>query len=180
MCVAGNSAVCSQANKREDHSSFSKSGIRFILFEQTESLHSQFFPLFLPVSRTHTYTASGGPQGTPLSLAVRTLRQATKSARCVSFPASNTVFSTITKPIKTWTVSNESLKTYLLNHENRLYKQNVAVLLQEWEACLESSMYRFVSLNRTGHIVRSINFDKSCIQIKRTFSEPKWCITCQM
>ncbi|WP_293703671.1 hypothetical protein [Thiolapillus sp.] len=41
---------------------------------------------------------------------------------CVSLPASNTVFSTITKPIKAWMVSNESLKTYLLNHINRMYK----------------------------------------------------------
>ena len=41
---------------------------------------------------------------------------------CVSLPASNTVFSTITKPIKAWIVSNESLKSYLLNHRNRMYK----------------------------------------------------------
>ena len=41
---------------------------------------------------------------------------------CVSLPASNTVFSIITKPIKAWTVSNKILKTYLLNH-----KQNVQI-----------------------------------------------------
>ena len=61
---------------------------------------------------------------------------------CVSLPTSNTVFSTITKPIKAWMASNESLKTYFLNHRNRMYKYNVAVLIQEWEACLESSIYR--------------------------------------
>ena len=43
---AGRSAVCSQANKREDHSSFSKSGIRFLLFKQTKSQHSPFFLSF--------------------------------------------------------------------------------------------------------------------------------------
>ena len=48
---------------------------------------------------------------------------------CVSLPASSTGFSTITKPIKAWMVSNESLKAYLLNRINRVYKQNVAVLL---------------------------------------------------
>ena len=67
----------------------------------------------------------------------------------LSLPASNTVFSTITKPIKALMVSNENLKTYLLSHINRMYKQNVDVLLQEWEACLESSIYGFVSLNRS-------------------------------
>ena len=41
---------------------------------------------------------------------------------CVSFPASSTVFSKITKPIKAWMVPNESLKTYLLNHISRTYK----------------------------------------------------------
>ena len=46
MCVAGSSAVCNQANKREDHSSVSKSGIRFILFKQTKSQHSPFFLLY--------------------------------------------------------------------------------------------------------------------------------------
>ena len=50
MCVAGSSAVCSQANKRKDHSSFSKSGNRFILFKQTKSQLSQFF---LPFFQSH-------------------------------------------------------------------------------------------------------------------------------
>ena len=71
------------------------------------------------------------------------------SEMCVSLLASNTVFSTITKPIKAWMISNESLKTYLLNHMKRMYKQNVAVLLQELEACLESSIYGFVSLDHS-------------------------------
>ena len=46
MCVAESSTVCSQANLREEHSSFSKSGIRFILIKQTRSQHSQFFLSF--------------------------------------------------------------------------------------------------------------------------------------
>ena len=41
---------------------------------------------------------------------------------CLSLPASSTVFSTITTPIKAWIVSNERLKTYVLNRINRMYK----------------------------------------------------------
>ena len=35
---------------------------------------------------------------------------------CISLPALNTVFSTITTPNKAWVVSNKTLKTCLLNH----------------------------------------------------------------
>ena len=118
-------------------------------FVKVDKISAVLVLFFLPVLRTHTYTVQRGPQRTPIAHILITSVDNKISDMCASSPASNTVFSTITKPIKALMVSNENLKTYLLSHINRMYKQNVDVLLQEWEACLESSIYGFVSLNRS-------------------------------
>ena len=141
MCVAGSSAVCSLANKREDHSSFSDSRIRIILFKQTKSQHPQFFLSFSNLTHRYLNSVTRAARNTSIALSQNASLDNKVGEMCVSLPASNTVFSTIIKPIEAWMVSNESLKTYLLLHINRMYKQNVAVLLQEWEACQESSIY---------------------------------------
>ena len=55
---------------------------------------------------------------------------------CVSLARTNTVSSTITKPIKTWKTSNESYSYNLLNHRNKMYTHDLFNLQQEWEAWL--------------------------------------------
>ena len=148
VCVAGSSAVCSQANKREDHSSFSKSGIRFILFKQTKSQHSQFFLSFFKPHTPILYKyVTRAARNTCIARSKNASLNNKVGEMCVSLATLNTVFSTVTKPIKAWMVSNENLKNRLLNHVNRTYKLNVAVLLQEWEACLESLIHGFMWLN---------------------------------
>ena len=52
---------------------------------------------------------------------------------CVSLSRTNTVSSTITKPIKT---SNESYSYNLLNRINKMYTHDLFYLQQEWEAWL--------------------------------------------
>ena len=54
MYVAGSSAVCSQANKREDHSSFSKirNQVCFVQADKISAL--SVLPLSFPILRTHT------------------------------------------------------------------------------------------------------------------------------
>ena len=123
MCVAGSSVVCSQANKREeDHSSFSKSGIRFILFKQTKSQHSQFFLSFFQSHAPILIQCNAGRKEHLYRSQPEASLDNKIGEMCVSLPASNTVFSTITKLIEAWMVSNESLKTYPLNHVNRMHK----------------------------------------------------------
>ena len=55
---------------------------------------------------------------------------------CVSLARTNTVSSTITKPIKTWKTSNKSYSYNLLNCINKMYTRNLFYLQQEWEAWL--------------------------------------------
>ena len=55
---------------------------------------------------------------------------------CVSLARTNTVSSTITKPIKTWKTSNESYSYNLLNRINKMYTHDLFYLQQEWEAWL--------------------------------------------
>ena len=55
---------------------------------------------------------------------------------CVSLARTNTVSSTITKPIKTWKTSNKSYSYNLLNHINKMYTHDLFYLQQEWEAWL--------------------------------------------
>ena len=55
---------------------------------------------------------------------------------CVSLAHTNTLSSTITKPIKTWKTSNESYSYNLLNCINKMYTHDLFYLQQEWEAWL--------------------------------------------
>ena len=55
---------------------------------------------------------------------------------CVSLACTNTVSSTITKPIKTSKTSNESYSYNLLNRINKMYTHDLFNLRQEWEAWL--------------------------------------------
>ena len=52
---------------------------------------------------------------------------------CVSLARTNTLSSTITKPIKT---SNESYSYNLLSHINKMYTHDLLYLQQEWEVWL--------------------------------------------
>ena len=55
---------------------------------------------------------------------------------CVSLARTNTLSSTITKPIKTCKTSNESYSYNLLNRINKMYTHDLFYLQQEWEAWL--------------------------------------------
>ena len=55
---------------------------------------------------------------------------------CVSLARTNTVFSTITKLIKSWKTSNKSYSYNLLNCINKMYTHDLIYLQQEWEAWL--------------------------------------------
>ena len=60
----------------------------------------------------------------------------TMADNCVSLARTNTVSSTITKPIKTWKTSNKSYRYNLLNRINKMYTHDLFYLQQEWEAWL--------------------------------------------
>ena len=55
---------------------------------------------------------------------------------CVSLARTNTLSSTVTKPIKTSKTANESYSYNLLNHINKMYTHDFFYLQQEWEAWL--------------------------------------------
>ena len=55
---------------------------------------------------------------------------------CVSLARTNTVFSTITKLIKSRKTSNKSYSYNLLNRINKMYTHDLFYLQQEWEAWL--------------------------------------------
>ena len=55
---------------------------------------------------------------------------------CVSLARTNTLSSTITKPIKTRKTSNKSNSYNLLNRINKMYTHDLFYLQQEWEAWL--------------------------------------------
>ena len=55
---------------------------------------------------------------------------------CVSLARTNTLSSTITKPIKTSKTSNKSYSYNLLNCINKMYTHDFFYLQQEWEAWL--------------------------------------------
>ena len=55
---------------------------------------------------------------------------------CVSLARTNTLFSTIAKPIKTSKTPNESYSYNLLNCINKMYTHDLFYLQQEWEAWL--------------------------------------------
>ena len=55
---------------------------------------------------------------------------------CVCLARTNTVSSTITKPIKTRKTSNKSYSYNLLNRISKMYTHDLFYLQQEWEAWL--------------------------------------------
>ena len=55
---------------------------------------------------------------------------------CVSLARTNTLSSTITKPIKRSKTSNKSYSYNLLNRINKMYTHDLFYLQQEWEAWL--------------------------------------------
>ena len=55
---------------------------------------------------------------------------------CVSLARTNTLSSTITKPIKTSKTSNKSYSYNLLNRINKMYTHDLFYLHKEWEAWL--------------------------------------------
>ena len=55
---------------------------------------------------------------------------------CVPLACTNTLSSTITKPIKAWKTSNKSYSYNLLNHINKMYTHDLFYLQQEWEVWL--------------------------------------------
>ena len=67
---------------------------------------------------------------------------------CVSLARTNTVSSTITKPIKTWKTSNESYSYSLLNRINKTYTHDLFYLQQEWEAWL-APVYKQISTTKS-------------------------------
>ena len=67
---------------------------------------------------------------------------------CVSLACTNTVSSTITKPIKTWNTSNESYSYNLLNRINKMYTHDLFYLQQEWEAWL-APVYRQIRTTKS-------------------------------
>ena len=55
---------------------------------------------------------------------------------CVLLARTNTLSSTISKPIKTGTTANKSYSYNLLNRINKMYTHDLFYLQQEWEAWL--------------------------------------------
>ena len=67
---------------------------------------------------------------------------------CVSLARTNTVSSTITKPIKTRKTSNKSYSYNLLNRINKMYTHDLFYLQQEWEAWL-APVYKQVQTTKS-------------------------------
>jgi len=65
----------------------------------------------------------------------------------VSLARTNTLFSTITKPIKSWKTSNKGYRCNLLNRLNKMYTHNLFYLQQEWEAWLAPVYKQIQSLS---------------------------------
>ena len=144
MCCRKFSGLQSR-NKREDHSSFSKSGIRFILFKQTKCQHRQFFLTSFSLTHPHFVTRAAGNTFIARSEITSLDNKIGDMCFLARFEHG---FLNNHRIIKAQMASNENLKTDLFNHIHRMYKYDGAVSLQEWEACLESSIYGFVPLNR--------------------------------
>ena len=121
-CVAGSSAVCSQEIKEKTTavSANQESGLFCSSRQNLSTLPSSSLssnlahPYLYSVTRAARNTSIARSQNASLDNKIGEMR--------VSLPASSTGFSTITKPIKAWMVSNESLKTYLLIYINRMYE----------------------------------------------------------
>ena len=149
MCVAGSRrfAVKQIKEKTTAVSANQKSGLFCSSRQNLSTLSSS--SLTSNLTHPYSYSVTWPARNTSIARSQNASLDSKISEMCVSLPASSTVFSMITTSIKAWIVSNERLETYLFNHINGMYKQNEAVSLQEWEACHESSIYVFVSLNRS-------------------------------
>ena len=91
---------------------------------------------------------------------------------CVSLARTNTVSSTITKPIKTRKTSNKSYSYNLLNRINKTYTHDLFYLQQEWEAWL-ALVYKQIQTTKSQHNVQNINVNKTYIGIKSTLPRLK-------
>ena len=70
-----------------------------------------------------------GPQRKQANSTIHLFLWTTKSAKFVfPWPSSTTNISTITQPIKSNKISNQSLDSYLLNHIIRIYKSRIIIL----------------------------------------------------
>ena len=71
-------------------------------------------------------------------------------------------FSTITKPIKSWKISNGSWSYNPLNYVNRMYKHDLIIVQQERGVFLSTytNSYNYI------HSVQNINVNKTYIRIK--------------
>ena len=95
---------------------------------------------------------------------------------CVSLARTNTVSSTITKPIKAWKTSNKSYSYNLLNSINKMYTHDLFYLQQEWEAWL-APVYKQIQTTKSQLTMYEINVIKTYIRIKSTLPRLKWYIT---
>ena len=97
---------------------------------------------------------------------------------CVSLAHTNTVSSTITKPVKTWKTSNESYSYNLLNHINKMYTHDLFYLQQEWEAWLVL-VYKQIRTTKSQltQCTKYKCYSKTYIRIKCTLPRLKWYIT---
>ena len=96
---------------------------------------------------------------------------------CVSLARTNTVSSTITKPIKTRKTSNKSYSYNLLNRINKMYTHDLFYLQQQWKAWL-ALVYKQIQTTKSQHNVQNINVNKTYIGIKYTLPPRlKWYIT---
>ena len=98
---------------------------------------------------------------------------------CVSLARTNTLSSTITKPIKTSKTSNKSYSYHLLNRINKMYTHDLFYLHKEWEAWL-APVYiqiRTTKSQLTQCTKYKCHVTKTYIGIKSTLPRLKWYIT---
>ena len=96
---------------------------------------------------------------------------------CVSLARTNTLSSTITKPVKTWKTSNKSYSYNLLNRINKMYTHDLFYLQQEWEAWLAPVYIQIRTTKSQLTQCTNINVTKTYIGIKSTLPRLKWYIT---
>ena len=95
---------------------------------------------------------------------------------CVSLARTNTVSSTITKPIKTWKTSNKIYSYHLLNRINKMYTHDLFYLQQEWEAWL-APVYKQIHTTKSPRTQCTKYVTKTYIRIKNTLPRLKRYIT---
>ena len=122
VCVAG--VQRSAVKQREDHSSFSKSGIGFILFKQTKCQHRQFFLTSFSLTHPHFVTRAAGNTFIARSEITSLDNKIGDMCFLARFEHG---FLNNHRIIKAQMASNENLKTDLFNHIHRMYKYDGAV-----------------------------------------------------